>query len=58
METTETIDAYINRFIALTNQIKTNNETHSEQTKMAKILRSLTPRFEHIVVAIEEANNL
>ena len=46
METTETIDVYINKVIALTNQMKTNGETHSEQTKVEKILRSLTPRFD------------
>ena len=58
METTETIDAYINKVIALTNQMKTNGETHSEQAKVEKILRSLTPRFEHVVAAIEEANDI
>lgn len=58
METTETIDVYINRILALTNQMKTNGETHSEQAKVEKILRSLTPRFEHVVAAIEEANDL
>jgi len=58
METTETVDVYINRVLALTNQMKTNGETHSEQTKVEKILRSLTLRFEHVVVAIEEANAL
>jgi len=55
METTETVDVYINKFLALTNQMKTNGETHSEQAKAEKILRFLTPRFEH-VAAIEEAN--
>jgi len=57
METTETIDVYINKVLALTNQMKTNGETHSEQAKVEKILRSLTPRFEH-VVAMEEANDI
>jgi len=58
METTETVDVYINKVLALTNQMKTNGETHSEQTKVDKILRSLTPRFEHVVAAIEEANDI
>ncbi|XP_068501124.1 uncharacterized protein [Phaseolus vulgaris] len=58
METTETIDVYINKVIALTNQMKTNGETHSEQAKMEKNFRSLTPRFEHVVAAIEEANEI
>ncbi|XP_068486664.1 uncharacterized protein [Phaseolus vulgaris] len=58
METTKTIDVYINKFFALTNKMKTNGETHSKQAKVEKILRSLTPRFEHVVVAIEEANDI
>jgi len=56
METIETVDVYINKVVALTNQMKTNGETHSEQTKVEKILRSLTPRFEHVVATIEEVN--
>ena len=31
METTKTIDVYINKVLALTNQMKTNGETHLEQ---------------------------
>ncbi|XP_068466724.1 uncharacterized protein [Phaseolus vulgaris] len=51
METTKTIDVYINKVLALINQMKSNGETHSEQTKVEKILRSLTPRFEHALQA-------
>jgi len=59
MENTDTIDVYINKVLALTNQMKTNGETHSEQAKVEKILRSLTLIFEHVVVAaIEEANDI
>jgi len=58
METTETVDVCINKVLALTNKMKTNGETHSEQAKVEKILRSLTPRFEHAVSAIEEANDI
>jgi len=58
METTETVDVYIDKVLALTNQMKTNGETHSEQAKVEKILRSLTPRFEHVVAAIEDANDI
>jgi len=52
METTKTINVNINKVLALTNQMKNNGETHSEQTKVEKILRSLTPKFEHVVAAI------
>ena len=57
METTKTIDVYINKVLAFTNQMKTNGETHSHQEKVEKILRSLTPRFE-LVATIEEANDI
>jgi len=43
METTKTIDVYINKVLALTNKMKTNGKTHSEQAKVEKILRSLLP---------------
>ncbi|XP_068487058.1 uncharacterized protein [Phaseolus vulgaris] len=58
METTKTIDVYINKVLALTNQMKTNGETHSKQAKVENILRSLTPRFEHVVAVIEETNDI
>ena len=58
MQTTKTVDVYINKVLASTNQMKTNGETHSEQAKLEKILRSLTPRFEHVVATIEEANDI
>ena len=53
METTETVDVYISKVFALTNQMKTNGETHSEQAKVENILRSLNPKFEHVVATIE-----
>jgi len=58
METTETVDVYISKVFALTNQMKTNGETHSEQAKVENILRSLNPKFEHVVATIKEANDI
>lgn len=40
------------------NQVKTCGETIIEQYNIAKILRSLTPRFENVVVAIKESKDL
>ncbi|GKV17840.1 hypothetical protein SLEP1_g28296 [Rubroshorea leprosula] len=37
---------------------KIYGEEYTEQTKVEKILRTLTPKFEHIVAAIEEAHDL
>ncbi|XP_010269649.1 PREDICTED: uncharacterized protein LOC104606252 [Nelumbo nucifera] len=58
MESSETIATYISRVLALTNQMKTYGEEYKEQAKVEKILWSLTSRFEHIVVALEEAHDL
>ena len=58
MENTESVDIYINKVLALTNQMKTNGETHLEQAKVEKILRSLTPRFEYVVAVVEKANDI
>eukprot|EP00252_Welwitschia_mirabilis_P002732 TRINITY_DN12694_c0_g1_i2.p1 TRINITY_DN12694_c0_g1~~TRINITY_DN12694_c0_g1_i2.p1 ORF type:complete len:150 (+),score=15.35 TRINITY_DN12694_c0_g1_i2:778-1227(+) len=58
MDSSETVVNYVNRLLAITNQMKIYGEECKEQAKVEKILRSLTPRFEHIVVAIEEAHDL
>ncbi|XP_068466645.1 uncharacterized protein [Phaseolus vulgaris] len=55
METTETIDVYIDKVIALTNQMKTNGETHSEQAKVEKILRSKGDN--HVANCAQEDSN-
>ncbi|XP_073103300.1 uncharacterized protein [Elaeis guineensis] len=57
-ESSETTTTYISRVLTLTNQIKIYGEEYKEQPKVEKILRSLTSRFEHIMVAIEEAHDL
>ncbi|GAB2278278.1 hypothetical protein Dimus_039278 [Dionaea muscipula] len=58
MESGESVAGYVSRLLTLTNQMKTLGEECKEQTKVEKILRCLTPRFEHIVVAIEEAHDI
>ncbi|GKU98369.1 hypothetical protein SLEP1_g11381 [Rubroshorea leprosula] len=58
MEFSEPVATYINRVLALTNKSKVYGEEYSEQAKVEKILRTLTPKFEHIVAAIEEAHDL
>lgn len=42
----------------LVNQIKSWGETVWEQNVVSEILLSLTPRFDNIVVAIEESKNI
>ncbi|XP_058784690.1 uncharacterized protein LOC131659529 [Vicia villosa] len=58
MEDKETINDYVTRITRLVNQIKSCGETILEQNVVSKILRSLTSRFDNIVVAIEESNDL
>ncbi|XP_073221443.1 uncharacterized protein [Cicer arietinum] len=54
MEDKETINDYVTRVTRLGNQMKSCGEAVSEQNFVSKVLRSLTPRFDNIVVAIEE----
>lgn len=54
----ETINDFAMRITRLVNQVKTCGETITEQYVIVKILRSLMPRFDNIVVVIEESNDL
>jgi phosphopantetheine adenylyltransferase len=58
MTETETISQYFVRLTSLTNQMIRNGETISDLMKIENVLRTLTPKFDHIVVAKEESKNL
>ncbi|EOY04542.1 Uncharacterized protein TCM_019778 [Theobroma cacao] len=58
MKSNEFVQTYLSRVSSLVNQMKSYGEDISEETVVAKVLRSLTPKFEHIVAAIEEAHDL
>lgn len=53
-----TINYFTTRITRFVNQAKACGETVMEQYVVAKILCSLTPRFDNIVMAIEESNDL
>ena len=54
----ETVNQYFVRLTSLTNQMVRNGEKISDLMKIEKVLRTLTPKFDHIVVAKEESKNL
>ena len=58
VENNEKIADFFNRIITHTNAMKNCGEKISNQTIVEKILRTLNPKFDHIVVVIEDPRNL
>jgi len=58
MSDQETVVDYFNRMQLLVNSMKTYGESLSDQMIVEKILRTLSPQFDHIVVATEELKDL
>ncbi|GAU44417.1 hypothetical protein TSUD_100640 [Trifolium subterraneum] len=58
MNEQETIAEYLARMLSLTNLMKACGEALSDRSKIEKVLRTLTEKFDHIVVAIEESKDL
>jgi Mg2+ and Co2+ transporter CorA len=56
MNCTERVSDYITKVV--TNQLKRNGESLSEQKVVEKILKSLTDTFENVIYAIEESKDL
>ncbi|XP_073227077.1 uncharacterized protein [Cicer arietinum] len=58
MEEKEEVGAFFIKVMALVNQMKNYGESATNQSVVEKILRYLLPKFDHVVVAIEESKNL
>ena len=58
MEDNESITDFFTRVTKLVNQIKIYGEVLTSRSVVSKIFRSLAPKFDHVVVAIEESKYL
>lgn len=58
MKKSESLQVFFTRTIAVVNQIRSLGEVLIDQKVVEKILRSLTPKFDHVVAAIEVSVDL
>jgi hypothetical protein len=58
MEEEETVDEYFARALSIANKMKSYGENVSQSTIVEKILRSMSARFNYVVCAIEESNDV
>ena len=58
MKNSESIQDYVSRVLAIVHQIRALGEVLTDQTVVAKIMRSLTTKFNHVVSSISEGNDL
>ncbi|GKV32516.1 hypothetical protein SLEP1_g41114 [Rubroshorea leprosula] len=58
MKEGETVTDYFSRTMAIVNKLRTHGDKTQDVTVVEKILRSMTPKYNFVVYAIEEANDL
>ena len=58
MRPSETITEYFARVMAIANKMRSNGEQMKEVTIVEKILRTLTEKYNYIVVSIEESKDI
>ncbi|XP_052207975.1 uncharacterized protein LOC127811829 [Diospyros lotus] len=57
MKNGESIAEFLSRVMAIVSQMCSYSEKIPDETIVAKVLRSLTPKFDHVVAVIEEAKD-
>lgn len=58
MKVGETITNYFARVMTIANQMRSNGEQMRDVTIVEKILRTLTDKFNYVVVSIEESKDI
>jgi hypothetical protein len=58
MKDTDSVDSFYTHVIGLINQIKSHGETIEDRKVVEKVLRSLPPKFDTLVVTLEENKDL
>jgi len=58
MEDDQRINDYISKLQSVVNQMKARGEEVSDQQVVGKIMRSLTSKFDFIIVAIKESRDI
>ncbi|XP_045810757.1 uncharacterized protein LOC123905168 [Trifolium pratense] len=58
MEEDQKVSDYFSKLIALVNQMQNCGENITDEMVVEKVLRSLTPSFDHVVVAIEYSKDI
>ena len=58
MKSNESVQDFLSRVTEIVSQMKSYGEHLPDHIIIAKVLRSLTPKFDHVVAAIEESKDL
>ena len=58
MKNNESIQVFLARVSTIVAQMRSYGDQLQEETVVAKVLRSLPPKFDHVVAAIEESKDL
>ena len=58
MKESNSVEKFSNCVINVVNQVRMNDDELSDQKVVKNILRSLPPKFDNVLVAIEESKDL